>query len=296
MPARTSLPRCRARWAFAVAASVLALGAGAQQAPDVPYVPTPANVVDTMLDMARIGAGDYLIDLGSGDGRIVIEAAKRHGIRAMGVELDGGLVNTANTEARRQGLADRVAFTNANIFVSDIARATVVTMYLFPQINLQLRPRLFADLRPGARVVSHDFDMGEWKADEKRQVAVPGKPYGPPSSMIYLWHIPADLSGGWEWQLALDGGVQRYRANFDQRFQEVNASALVDGGAAIVRDAVLRGTALSFTLERQLDGRIVKQDFSGRIDGDRASGTVQAGGATLDWQATRVQRGKMRTD
>ncbi len=287
-------------WLVLLVALALAFNASAQQTPDVPYVPTPANVVETMLDMARINAADYLIDLGSGDGRIVIEAAKKHGIRAMGVELDGNLVYQANVEARRQGVADRVTFANANLFVTDIGKATVVTMYLFPHINLQLRPRLFAELRAGSRVVSHDFDMGDWRPDEKRQIAVPGKSYGPPSSMVYLWHIPADVSGRWEWQLGVDGVVHRYQANFEQRFQDVSANVLVDGSSAVAHDAVLRGTLLSFTLEPASPGRTMKQEFTGRIDGDRAAGTVRmsvgGGDVTLDWQATRIKRGKMKID
>src|ERR1051325_10877652 len=135
-------------------------GLACAQQSDVPYVPTPPNVVEAMLEIAKVGPNDYLIDLGSGDGRILITAAKKYGTRGLGVDLDGSLVSDAKREARRQGVADRVEFLEQNLFITDIDKATVLTAYLFPQVNMELRPRLFAELRPGTRVVSHEFDFG----------------------------------------------------------------------------------------------------------------------------------------
>jgi hypothetical protein len=290
--------------AGAFALALLALAGGfaecvrAQQTPDVPYVATPANVVDAMLDMARIDKTDFLVDLGSGDGRIVIEAAKRYGIRGMGVELDGNLVHAARTEARRQGVAARVEFVTANFFVTDFSAATVLTMYLFPHINAQLRPTLLA-LKPGTRIVSHDFEIGGWKPDEQRRVSVPDKPHGEPWSMVYLWRVPADVAGTWRWELPSEGAPQRYEAEFNQRFQEVGGQLRIEGTAVVLRNATVRGPLLSFTVEQDSGGRRVTREFSGRIEGDRATGkvTTSGGGETaLDWQAVRVQRGKMKTD
>ena len=150
-------------------------GASAQFDPDVPYVTTPLNVVATILEMAQVSATDHLIDLGSGDGRIVIEAAKTRGASGTGIELVPNLVRIAQEEAQRQGVAAKATFVAGNLFDFELGRASVLTMYLFPQINIRLRPRLFEQLKPGTRVVSHDFHMDEWQPDLQREVAVPGK-------------------------------------------------------------------------------------------------------------------------
>ena len=179
----------RRRWAATLlcAASL----ACAQQRADVPYVRTPANVVEAMLEIAAVTRDDYLIDLGSGDGRISFAAAIARGARSTGIELDPNLVDAAGREAARQGIGDRVNFVNANIFVYDFSPASVLSMYLLPHINVSLRPRIL-QMKPGTRVVSHDFDMGSWRADAQREVPVPDKPYGAPVSQVYLWYVPAD--------------------------------------------------------------------------------------------------------
>jgi ribosomal protein L11 methylase PrmA len=142
-------------------------GAVGGDVPPIAYVPTPANVVDTMLNLAKVGANDFLIDLGSGDGRIVIAAAKRFGTRGFGVDIDGVLVGEAQREAQKQGVSDKVAFYARNLFVTDIGQATVITMYLFPQVNMRLRPRLFAELKPGTRIVSRTIST--WTTGSRRQ-------------------------------------------------------------------------------------------------------------------------------
>jgi hypothetical protein len=148
---------------------------------DVPYVPTPQAVVDKMLDMAKVTGEDYLIDLGSGDGRIPIAAAKRFGTKGMGVEIDPVRVQEAKTNAVNARVADKVEFRKQDLFETDLSQATVLTMYLLPRVNLQLRPRILNKLKPGTRVVSHSFDMGDWKPDQK--IIVDGRP-------IYLWIVP----------------------------------------------------------------------------------------------------------
>ena len=161
-----------------------AAGATAQTATpalDVPYVPTPEPVVNAMLKLAQVKRGDVLYDLGSGDGRIVIAAAKRYGVRGTGVDIDPQRVREANTNARKAGVAKQVRFLNQDLFAIDFSEATVVTLYLLPRINLQLRPKLLTELRPGTRIVSHGFDMGDWQPERVVEVG---------SSTIYLWVIP----------------------------------------------------------------------------------------------------------
>jgi SAM-dependent methyltransferase len=172
------------RRAAALALVFLATGAAAQTEPrvvDVPYVPTPEPVVDAMLRLARVKRGDVLYDLGSGDGRIVITAAKRYGVRGTGVDIDPQRIREANANARKAGVAERVRFVNEDLFQIDFSDATVVTLYLLPRLNLQLRPRLINELRPGTRIVSHGFDMGDWKPDRVVQVG---------NSTVYLWIVP----------------------------------------------------------------------------------------------------------
>jgi hypothetical protein len=179
----------------------------------------------------------------------------------------------------------------------DLSRATVLTMYLLPQLNMQLRPRILSELRPGTRVVSHDFDMGDWKPDQKRELAVPNKSYGPPVSQVYFWYVPAHVAGKWRWQLPVAGKPLTYEAKLSQLFQEVDGEMLVDGGSAVVRDLKLSGDVISFSLTREMSGQKISHDFSGRVEGDRISGRAQPSGGTsaaLDWQATRTERGTLR--
>jgi SAM-dependent methyltransferase len=151
--------------------------------PEVPYVPTPPEVVDAMLKMAKVTKDDVVYDLGSGDGRIVIAAAKQYGARGIGVDIDPKRVEEARANAKRAGVADRATFKEQDLFDTDLREATVVTMYLLPQVNLRLRPKLFRELKPGTRVVSHSFDMGGWKPLQTETIN--GK-------TIYYWEIPAN--------------------------------------------------------------------------------------------------------
>jgi len=172
------------RLLLALALYVAAGAAPAQvvsQTPDVIYVPTPQEVVDEMLKLGRVGKGDILYDLGSGDGRIPVTAAKRFGIRAYGIDIDPQRIQEANENAKKNGVTSLVQFRQEDLFKSKFADATVVTLYLLPDLNVKLRPRLLAELKPGTRIVSHQFDMGTWKPD--RKVELNGR-------TIYLWTIP----------------------------------------------------------------------------------------------------------
>jgi SAM-dependent methyltransferase len=268
-----------------------AAGAHAQQSLDVPFVGTPPAVMDVMLSMAKVGPDDFVVDLGCGDGRLVIAAAKKLGARGYGVDLDGALINEAQRAAEREGVQDRTRFEARNLYVTDFSKATVLTLYLFPRVNLDLRPRFFRELKPGTRVVSHEFDFGNWRPDAQTTVEVPDKPYGPPRSIVYLWIIPADASGRWAWRVP-ELGAATYEITLDQTFQRVSARTTAGQAAYRVEDARLSGDVLSFTLSSA--GR--RQQYSGRINGDTISGTVTAGNATAPWTANRVARGKMNIE
>lgn len=268
------------------------------QAGDVPYVVTPMNVVEAMLELGAVGPEDYVIDLGSGDGRIVIAAAKKRGARGLGVELDGSLVNDARREAQRQGVAGRVEFRAENLFVTDLKAATVLTTYLFPRINMQLRPVIFEQLKPGSRVVSHEFEFGNWKPDAQVTVKVPNKPYGPPQSDVFLWVVPAKAAGRWEWRFADEPAASVYSVTLEQTFQELRGTGAIAGKPARVENPRLRGEEIRFTLAGELDGRPLRREFVGRIGGDTIVGKARAPNAEsgFTWQATRVAPGKINID
>src|SRR5262245_42099099 len=195
------------RWNWIMAAGLLlAPTAGAQHGQgDVVYVPTPQVVVEEMLRMDRVGPADYLIDLGSGDGRIVITAAKKHGARGFGVDLDTYLLKLANAAAKKEGVTDRARFIEQNLFETDLSPATVITSYLLPDMNLKLRPKILA-LKPGTRVVAHDYAMGEWDADDDATLEVPEKTVGDPGkSYIFMWIVPARIARRWDSQISAGG-------------------------------------------------------------------------------------------
>ncbi len=285
--------RCR-RVVGAVSFLAAVGGAGSalgQPALDVPYVPTAPSVVEAMLDIAKVGSQDYVVDLGSGDGRIVIAAAKQRGARGFGVDLDEFLVARARDAADRAGVAERVKFFAGNLFLTDISRATVLTMYLFPSINLQLRPRLFAELKPGTRIVSHDFDMAQWQPDAERVIPVPDKPYGAPESRVFLWVIPANAAGAWRGSISTDSGPVDFEAEIEQTFQTLSGTARVGAAGGRLGGGTLRGDALRFAITAGVDGRRMRHEFEGRVSGDTVSGKVKTGGGEArDWRASRIRR------
>lgn len=200
---------------------------------EVPFVPTPHALVQRMLDLAGVGAADYLIDLGCGDGRIAVAAAQR-GARALGVDLDPLRIEEAAAAARIAGVEARVRFRRQDLFRTPIFDASVVTLYLLPQINLQLRPRLLTELRPGARIVSHAFDMGDWRPEAEEMLD---------GRRIFLWIVPAVAGGGWS---MTDADGVGYAVEIEQRFQQVTGT-LTGGGRVTELEGALRGAALAFT-------------------------------------------------
>ncbi len=279
---------------YAAAAVAVVAGAGLAWAgePRVPYVPTPQSVVDTMLETAKVGPRDYLIDLGSGDGRIVITAAQRHGARGFGVDINPERIKESNENARLAGVADKVAFHQQNLFETDLSLATVITMYLLPRVNLELRPRLL-ELAPGTRLVSHDFDMGDWRPDTHLTVNAEDK-YGTVGgkSDVYYWVVPARVAGAWQWQLPLQGKPRSYEVRLEQKYQTITGTARVDGREVKLQGARLSGAGIRFSFTADVNGAPVRHEFSGKVDGAAISGTAALAGprvqAQLEWSAQRL--------
>jgi SAM-dependent methyltransferase len=222
---------------------------------DVPYVPTPASVVARMLDLADVRKGDFVIDLGSGDGRIAIAAAGR-GARALGVDLDPARIREADANAAKAGVTDVVSFREQNLFETPISDATVLTMYLLDSVNSRLRPRLLEELRPGTRVVSHAFNMREWRPD--RHEKVDGRD-------VYLWIVPARVEGRWQ----VSHGERRLIIDLTQQFQDIGGTATINGRSVPLKDTHLRGDQIRFTV---IDGAAGPLTFRGRVAGDSIEG------------------------
>ncbi len=261
--------------------------------PSVPYVPTPQTVVDRMLQMARITPQDYVIDLGSGDGRIVITAAKQFGARGFGVDLNPVRIQESVDNAARAGVSDRVSFYQRNLFETDFTEATVITMYLLPRVNLDLRPKII-ELKPGTRIVSHDFSMDDWRADESANLEVPDKyggNSGPGTSTIYLWVVPARVTGPWQWQANVAGKPQTYEMVLEQNFQVIGGVVKIGGRSVKLQDAKLRGDQISGSFTADVNGNPLKHDFAGRVTGGNIEGSIKLTGnrtqGQYEWNATR---------
>jgi SAM-dependent methyltransferase len=274
------------RWLPALLAALCAAAPLSAQAPrrlDVPYVPTNQATVNAMLRVANVGPKDYVIDLGSGDGRILITAARLHGARGFGVDLNPERVKESIENAKAAGVSDRVRFAQQNLYHTPIAEATVLTLYLLPRVNLELRPRLLAELKPGTRVVSHDFDMGDWQPD--LQVNVRGS-----GSVVYLWVIPARVAGRWQVQGA-PPGVESFEVEFTQKYQDLEATARGLKQPVTVRDARLEGGRIAFTLVDDGDfaHRVL---FEGTVSASMMEGVARGDGSAAreerKWQAVRA--------
>ncbi len=219
-------------------------------ADEVPYVPTPANVVDAMLSIAEVGPQDYVVDLGSGDGRILIAAAKRYRARGLGIEYDNTLIAKSRASAMREGVSDKVKFLHEDIFAADFRQATVLTMYLLPEVNLALRPRILFELRPGTRVVSHDWDMADWEPDRRLVIETPGKTVWPmQESTVYLWVVPARVAGYWRGTLAGPQGKEPVAIEFLQHFQTASANVWLRRWT-LPGSGHVRGDRMSLDLDR----------------------------------------------
>ena len=236
-----------------------------QEGKDVVWVPTSQELVNKMLDMAKVTASDYVIDLGSGDGRTVITAAKR-GARALGIEYNPDMVEISKHNAAKEGVSGKANFAKADLFESDFSQATVITMFLLPDINLRLRPKIL-DLKPGTRIVSNTFTMGEWKEDELVTA-------GDESSNYYrtarLWIVPAKVDGTWQ--------IAQGELSLKQSFQMVTGTLKAGGNTPQTANGLLRGDQLTFSA-----GGAV---YTGRVNGNRIEGSVKTGTTVADWSAT----------
>jgi hypothetical protein len=280
--------------ALLLGAALISGPAAAQDYGDTPYVQTPQNVVDRMLQVANVGPGDYVIDLGSGDGRMVITAAKKFGARGFGVDLDKRLVALSNRLAARAGVADRAVFYTRDLYETDLTAASVVTIYLLPEVNLMVRPKLLATLKPGTRIVSHDYDMGSWPPDEQMVLDAPDKPVGrDKKSKVFFWVVPANAAGKWRWRLPVAGRPADFELVVSQNFQSITGSVMVGGSSWPVENARLRGMDMGLTVRDPREA--TRYEFAGRITGHGISGTVRVAGATiqrqLEWDATRTELG-----
>lgn len=255
----------------------------------VPFVVTPAEIVERMMRMAEVGKGDSLIDLGSGDGRIVIAAAKR-GARGLGVDLDPSLVRLATENAQAAGVSALARFEARDIFDTDLSGASVVAFYLLPEFNARLQPRLLA-LKPGTRIVSHDGGIGDWPADERLEMRAPEKPVGVGGvSRVELWIVPADARGIWASGIPGHGGDWRFQVK--QRYQALDIDVLAQGRDLLVRNSRLRGTEIKLVVTGIVGARAWNHLFEGQIEGGRISGQLSVSDGnqtrTYPWTATRI--------
>jgi SAM-dependent methyltransferase len=275
------------RLAAFAAAALFAVGAAAQQSPqkyepyvgqpgkDVIWVPTPDEVVDRMLTMAQLVPGDIHFDLGAGNGKIAIAAAKR-GATSTGIEYNPDMAKFANEQAQTAGVhgvgPGRAIIRQADIFATDFSKATVITLYLLPQLNLKLRPQLLS-MRPGTRIVSHSFTMEEWEADEISSID---------GRRALFWVVPANVSGTW----TLDAGSQKNEVTFEQTFQKISGSVNLDGRVqGGLREARLRGASIAFAY---VDAAGARREFTGTVNGRQMAGEFrdEKGGAGR-WSASK---------
>jgi precorrin-6B methylase 2 len=275
-----------ARRAFlALCLSAYALAGGAQDKPaaspgyqpevgqagkDVVWVPTPQSLVDKMLDMGKVTSKDFVMDLGSGDGRTVITAAKR-GARAVGIEYNPDMVALAERAAAKEGVSERAKFMKADLFATDLSKATVITMFLLPDINLKLRPKIL-DLKPGTRIVSNSFTMGEWQHDNSAQAT--DKEGCSSYCTAYLWIVPAKVDGTWKMG---DGEVA-----FKQTFQMISGTVKGKNGETPLKGR-LNGDQITF--------KAGDASYTGRVSGDSIKGSVKGGSGSSEWTATRSSGG-----
>jgi precorrin-6B methylase 2 len=245
---------------------------------DAPFVPTPNYVIAEILSKARVGKDDILYDLGSGDGRIVIEAARQTGCRAVGIEIDPDLVDDSLKAAQQAGVQDRVRFFVADIFTADFREATVVTIYMGGHVNLKLRPRLLRELKPGTRIASYCFDMGEWKPDA---VSSFGR------EDVYFWIVPGNASGTWRWTEGTGKTMTEWSLEVSQAFQEVSGTVFYMGKRYPLQGGKITGEEIRFQLDGAPFGKDSLVGFIGRIQGNSIEGSISDASTRQSWRAAR---------
>jgi len=286
------------RWAAIMLGMMIACSATAQKPPQKqlnvppeyersggPYVPTPTVVVDQMLGMANVGPRDFVMDLGSGDGIIVLTAGHKLKASGYGVDIDEELIRLSNERAKSLGIADRVRFEAKDIFKTDVSKATVITLYLLPEMMRKLRTKLYTEPKPGTRIVSHDYHFDEWSHDSEISFDVPEKEFisGVPRATLYLWIVPAKVDGAWRMQV---DGHGDYELALKQRYQNFGGSAETPALKANLLETQLSGANIRFVMQQGA----TRMRFTGKVDGNRIEGTATgADGKPLRWSATRVK-------
>ena len=247
-----------------------------QQGKDVVWVPTPDEVVERMLTMAQTKPEDFVVDLGAGDGKIAITAAKKFGAKSMGVEYNPDMVKYAQKNVQAAGVGGRAQIVHGDIFATDFTQATVLTMYLLPSLNMKLRPQILA-MRPGTRVVTHAFNMEDWEPDESSDVD---------GRRVYFWIVPASVAGRWALEMSGGGGgADKISLNFEQKYQRIEGVAYLGPVLAGLREPRLSGFNIGFAY---VDARGVRRDFTGRVIGAAMEGSFRTdGGQEGRWSAAR---------
>lgn len=237
---------------------------------DVPYVPTKPEVIAEMLRMANVGKNDILYDLGCGDGRIVITAARLYGTRGVGVDIDPDRIKDSQENAAEANVTHLVRFFEQDLFETDFHEATVVSLYLLTSVNLRLRPYLLKQLRPGTRVVSHNYGMDTWKPDQSSVVMVDDTDHD-----VYLWIVPANVSGTWEWDWKENSKKVHYVMELDQNFQQLSGKMKRGNQEFTLRDALLSGDKIQLTAEKEKGGKVTTMVFTGRASGHTIEGSME---------------------
>jgi len=262
------------------------LAAIQERTPDVPYVPTPQEVVEAMLAMAEVGKDDVLYDLGCGDGRIVITAAKMYGSRGVGIDINPQRIKECHENANKAGVESRVQFFQADLFTTDFSKASVVALYLLTEVNRRLRPKFLKELNPGTRIVSHDFDMGKWEADKEILIEDDWEVHS-----VYLWIVPANVTGTWTWSMPTDSGNKKFTLNLEQSFQYVSGEAFENrvSGPLSLSGGKITGNTLAFTMERKQGRSRERLIFEGSVLGHSIKGIVKTEGRenSIKWEAKR---------
>jgi SAM-dependent methyltransferase len=284
--------KIRLLFLLALAAAVVRAQSWAFDDGTTPYVQSPSEVVERMLQLAAPKRGERLIDLGSGDGRIVIEAAKRFGAQGLGVDIDPRLVRLARDNARKAGVESLARFEVQDLYETNLRDADIVTAYLLPDVNLKLMPRLLAQLRPGARIVTHDYDMGPWPYDEMIELPVAEKMVGPMGrSKVFLFFVPADVRGTWVSDIPGRGG--RWEFDITQDYQLVHVKARAEEREQPVRGTRLRGEEIRLVVTGLVGEKPRNHLFRGVVNGARIAGELLISDGeetqTLPWTATRKQ-------
>lgn len=261
----------------------------AQELSKLPYVPTPQVVVDEMLKLANVTAKDFVVDLGSGDGRMIITAARNFKASGLGVDIDPKLIELSNKEAKATGVADRAKFIEQDMFKADIGKATVVTLYVLPDFMEKLRPKLLSELKPGTRIVAHDYYMSEWYPDRQFSLTVPEKvkANGTDKAYLYLWIVPSIVGGDWRMEFDAGGSNRQLIVmEINQRYQMINASAENLAGPMKIENALIRGDEISFDLSIGPS----PYRFTGKVSNGKMEGTaITPGGAKpIPWRASKL--------